>query len=608
MSNYSDASIVHFPSGRKTSKAYSQKPTDGTADLTFARNTACDEIDSAGASTEVVANMPRYDFRKEYVIPTDGSYYSFDGTNDYIPLANPTVSPVSNAYSVILKFTTGADVTTEQVIYNNTFDSNNRLAIGVEAGYFCFSTYAGSYNSDNYPIVANTEYVFAITKDNTASTKTVYLNGVAVATTGTIHLPIASSIGHRVGADSDGTNYFGGYVYTCETYNLELSASEVLDRYNGVAITDAYKQANNVDFTAGAFTVGKSYRIATAGTTDFTLIGSADSVVGTEFTATAVGTGTGTATSIGNTLNLSTGKTAATWYDLDHDAINTVTGATLTDTNGFSTNAHTLNTCASLLLELAFITYFKTSRVPITQTVVGLSVGTTYTINCKGTGIITIDETGGVGIGGTATEVNPFTYVATATSVVVTLVSGEAFDWVQMTNTAYPMNHVETLTSTISKVVDTASKGSLSSYINSETGVLLFKAKALVNNLVSRRISLSDGTNTNRLFLAYGSTSNSIRLFVTVAGANVVDQINTITDITASNTIAVRWALNDYSVWVNGSQLGSTDVSATVFTANILTTLGLNGATGGSNFEGGLEKLQVYNSYKTDAEMITLTT
>ena len=46
---------------------------------------------------------------------------------------------------------------------------------------------------------------------------------------------------------------------------------------------------------AGSFRIGKSYTIVTAGDTDFTSIGAADSNVDTTFTATGVGTGTGTA-------------------------------------------------------------------------------------------------------------------------------------------------------------------------------------------------------------------------------------------------------------------------------------------------------------------------
>ena len=46
----------------------------------------------------------------------------------------------------------------------------------------------------------------------------------------------------------------------------------------------------------GSFIVGTTYKIRTTGTTDFTLIGAADSNVGTVFTATGAGLGTGSAT------------------------------------------------------------------------------------------------------------------------------------------------------------------------------------------------------------------------------------------------------------------------------------------------------------------------
>lgn len=54
-----------------------------------------------------------------------------------------------------------------------------------------------------------------------------------------------------------------------------------------------YEQGYTV--TAGNFVVGEIYRIATLGTTDFTLIGAVNNVVNTHFIATGVGSGTGTA-------------------------------------------------------------------------------------------------------------------------------------------------------------------------------------------------------------------------------------------------------------------------------------------------------------------------
>ena len=67
--------------------------------------------------------------------------------------------------------------------------------------------------------------------------------------------------------------------------------TSLVHRLDPLAITPPVPQI----LTAGAFTIGMSYTILTPGTTDFTLIGAANSLVGTVFTATGIGAGTGTA-------------------------------------------------------------------------------------------------------------------------------------------------------------------------------------------------------------------------------------------------------------------------------------------------------------------------
>jgi len=54
--------------------------------------------------------------------------------------------------------------------------------------------------------------------------------------------------------------------------------------------------ATSTTVTAGSFIVGQAYKILTAGTTNYTLIGASASTVGVVFVATGVGSGTGTAT------------------------------------------------------------------------------------------------------------------------------------------------------------------------------------------------------------------------------------------------------------------------------------------------------------------------
>lgn len=75
------------------------------------------------------------------------------------------------------------------------------------------------------------------------------------------------------------------------------SATANLNKYDGwLKIFDAAITAGTV--TSGAFVVGVVYTIVTTGSTNFTLIGAADSLPGTTFTATGVGAGTGTALNV----------------------------------------------------------------------------------------------------------------------------------------------------------------------------------------------------------------------------------------------------------------------------------------------------------------------
>ena len=76
------------------------------------------------------------------------------------------------------------------------------------------------------------------------------------------------------------------------TANSNYQLNYTLDPNNTKPRTNV---TTNNAVTAGSFVATTSYTILTAGTTDFTLIGAADSVVGTVFTATGVGSGTGTA-------------------------------------------------------------------------------------------------------------------------------------------------------------------------------------------------------------------------------------------------------------------------------------------------------------------------
>jgi hypothetical protein len=62
VSYYDDASLVLIPSGIKTAKVYSQKPTNGTGDFTLARASTATRTNASGAIASVASNVPRLDY------------------------------------------------------------------------------------------------------------------------------------------------------------------------------------------------------------------------------------------------------------------------------------------------------------------------------------------------------------------------------------------------------------------------------------------------------------------------------------------------------------------------------------------------------------------
>lgn len=126
----------------------------------------------------------------------------------------------------------------------------------------------------------------------TGSTVAVYINGVAqtlTATTGGTPPTWAGSITSTyfvVGTVQVGSE-FNGSIYIASLYNLAPAASDVLEIYEiGGVVPERFKFGSQASITSGTLTIGKAYRITSAGGT-FTGVGAANNSVGTTFIATA---------------------------------------------------------------------------------------------------------------------------------------------------------------------------------------------------------------------------------------------------------------------------------------------------------------------------------
>jgi hypothetical protein len=87
-----------------------------------------------------------------------------------------------------------------------------------------------------------------------------------------------------------------------------------------------------------------------------------------------------------------------------------------------------------------------------------------------------------------------------------------------------------------------------------------------------------------------------------------VDKSGNVTDVTDFNKVAFSYKENEFKMFVNGSQVGSTDTSGSVWTSGTITKLSLteiNSALGA--FNGKVRNVQVFTEAFTDAELQELT-
>ena len=172
---------------------------------------------------------------------------------------------------------------------------------------------------------------------------------------------------------------------------------------------------------------------------------------------------------------------------------------------------------------------------------------------------------------------------------------------------SYATSYIPTLgASSVTRNADVISKTGISSLIGQTEGVLFVESAALFNDLTPRLFSLSNGTTTNRIFINYSATSNTIGLTVVSAGITILNINYLVSNTTQFAKIAVRYSNTlGYSLWVNGVNRGS---NALVTIPASMSRLGFDNGAGGTFFFSKTKQVQLYKTALSDTEMATLTT
>ena len=184
-------------------------------------------------------------------------------------------------------------------------------------------------------------------------------------------------------------------------------------------------------------------------------------------------------------------------------------------------------------------------------------------------------------------------------------VGNSVYVWgAQLEQGSYATSYIPTSGSTVTRSADVANNSGNANLINSTEGVLYAEIAALANSGNKRRISLSDGTQSNGVVLALDAQDDRVKILIKSGGTTQANSQSAVV-ITATdfNKIAIKYKENDFALWVNGTEV-FVDSSG-------LAPIGLNKLAfdfdSKSNFYGNVKALAVFKEVLTDAELAQIT-
>ena len=162
----------------------------------------------------------------------------------------------------------------------------------------------------------------------------------------------------------------------------------------------------------------------------------------------------------------------------------------------------------------------------------------------------------------------------------------------------------------VTRSAETATGSGDASTFNDSEGVLMVEIAYLKDRGTSspfkvERISISNATDTNRLFISNTAIANQIQVFVRNSTGISFNKTVTISDNTLYNKIVLKYKANDFSLWINGFELELDNTYS--YLPSGLNVLKFEGASGSYDFYGNTKQLQYFDSALTDSELETLT-
>ena len=158
----------------------------------------------------------------------------------------------------------------------------------------------------------------------------------------------------------------------------------------------------------------------------------------------------------------------------------------------------------------------------------------------------------------------------------------------------------------VTRSAETANGAGDATTFNDSEGVLFAEISAQeISNASSRRtISLSDGTNDNRVYISFDSEYNKLNIFIIVGTTQIFTSNVDISKQNSFNKITVKYKSGDSSIYVNGFLV---DSFSNTFSGGNFNTLKFSNKGSGELFYGNTKQIQYFDTALNDSDLETLT-
>ena len=170
---------------------------------------------------------------------------------------------------------------------------------------------------------------------------------------------------------------------------------------------------------------------------------------------------------------------------------------------------------------------------------------------------------------------------------------------------SYATSYIPTVAATVTRNADDMTKTGITALLPQNEGTVYYEINNIANDGVQKSIDISNGSDSYRIHLSYGTTLNQLTINIWTASSTYSRNIilsNSLNKI----KVAVSYKSNNIFWCINGVKY-NLDTTIT-FTSMVLSQINFKQWWGGTPFYGGLNNFALWKTALTDTDCITLTT